>query len=231
MQIAGKEEERKLHKSLLNLISLLLCLLLCSFLFLNIFGGFFFPCVYSSHCCRRHSTVIKPLAKISLALQNCPWLFLLQITVLRRLSCLANSLALFLFALFYKRVEDPKQSNCLILFTLFSRIEENSSTLLYGFFLLFFPCTCLQPVAKEMKAFLHHSGTAELVGKCLLAMREREFPLQVLNVRKPESHFSPLPFVQESSGSASSRMKLSPYQIQISDLQGLVSCLRGRLLQ
>lgn len=93
------------------------------------------------------------------------------------LNCLANSLALFLFALFYKRVEDPKHSNCLILFTFFSRIEENSSTLLYGFFLLFFPCTCLQPVTKEMKTLLHYSGTAELLQKCLLITMEREFPL------------------------------------------------------
>lgn len=59
------------------------------------------------------------------------------------LHCLTNTLALFLFTSFYKRVEDPKQSNCWMLFTLFSSIEENISTLLYGLSLLFFPCMCL----------------------------------------------------------------------------------------
>lgn len=68
----SKKGRGELHKSFFFfLISLLLCLLLCSFLFL-LFLRLFFPCVYSSCCCRGHSTVVKPLAKISLALQNCP---------------------------------------------------------------------------------------------------------------------------------------------------------------
>ena len=75
------------------LISLLLCLLLCTF-FSSFFSFFFFwlffPCVHSCHCCRGHSTVVKPLVKISLALQNCPCFFLLQITVLRRISTLPD---------------------------------------------------------------------------------------------------------------------------------------------
>lgn len=85
MYIAAEEEEGKLHKSFFFLISSLLCLLLCSFLYL-LFLRLFFPCAYFSHCCRGHSAVFKRLAKLSAALQNCPWLFLLQITVLRRIS-------------------------------------------------------------------------------------------------------------------------------------------------